>query len=210
MLRRVTRIAFISLVVHAVCGGVAYAQMPDYSIYDDGTVGLTSGVFEFYGWSSVEDNPPAGCDHYDYYTTTTVTSPTNRTSWLESGGTSSNVMLEVDDDYGYWNIDTSGYLTCSCAGGTLTYSGNEGFSFDVRLSETYFKECIPWGFRTRYWQYNCSSGTPVCGVVPFVSTAETCYTDVHAGFVKYRKGTGSWSCSPGIILGHNTGPGACF
>jgi hypothetical protein len=100
----------------------ASAQMSSgvYSTYNDGEYG---GDGYMYGWSSVDDYVPQGCDHSNYYTTTYLLSPTGRYASFESGGTSSNAVIDFADEEGYWTVGTEGYVFCSCAGTNLAYSG---------------------------------------------------------------------------------------
>jgi hypothetical protein len=182
----------------------------EYSIYDDGTFDVVNDQFVFLGWSSIEDSPPPGCDHYDYYTTTTVTSPTGSNS-LESSGASSNASLEVtDSDEGSWNIGTSGYLTCSCAGTTLNFAGSSGLSFDWEFRSAYLRTCTMNALGARYLNYNCSAGTSsTCAFTPYQTDASVCYSDIRVVSGAWRRGTGGWHCTPGIVIGHNVGSGLC-
>ncbi len=137
-----TTIGITVVLLAGVVAGVssrAAAQMssPNYSTYNDGEYGGDGYV---YGWSSVDDYVPQGCDHSNYNTTTYLTSPTGRYASLESGGTSSNVAMEYDGEVGYWDVGTEGYLFCSCAGTDLYYSGESPLTLDVCAVPTNFRE----------------------------------------------------------------------
>jgi hypothetical protein len=127
-----TKSGIVLMFLAGIAAGVpsrAAAQMssPNYSTYNDG---MNGGDGYVYGWSSVEDDVPEGCDHSNYYTTTYLTSPSGRYASLESSGTSSNVALEFDGEGGYWDVGTEGYLFCSCAGTNLEYSGESPLPLD--------------------------------------------------------------------------------
>lgn len=139
----------------------AAAQMssPNYSTYNDGEYGGDGYV---YGWSSVDDDVPQGCDHSNYETTTYLTSPTGRYASSESGGTSSNAVLEFDDESGYWDVGTEGYLFCSCAGTNLYYSGESPLTITFPTSETTFGNA--WAGLANYatvykWRATVSNGS---------------------------------------------------
>jgi hypothetical protein len=200
--RALSKGVFVMMVLSA---NVVYAQMGSYSVYDDASIDSDgSSTQTFLGWSSVEDSPPSGCDHTDYYTTTTITSPT-RTSPFQSSGMSSNSTLDIQSEEGYWNVETDVVLTCSCAGGLEYGPLSDFFSWDVELRMTGYSNCYNNGPVLTYQQVLCSGTTSAtCNDVPFNDPWNAfCSYQISVMFIRYKHGTNPYTCVAPIIVAHD-------
>jgi hypothetical protein len=190
-----------------------YAQMGSYSIYNDGAVGMDGGNHAFFGWGSIDDTPPQGCDHINYNTTTTVQSPSRSNSAL-SGGMSSSSWMTVDGEEGYWNVGTEAYVFCTCAGTDINMDRVwKWFNWDLRIRITGYNNCTE-AFAPLHTYRNvyCDIGTSAtCNDTPFQDPiGPYCSIDVTVAFLYYKHGSGPWTCSQGAsILTRDTGSASC-
>jgi hypothetical protein len=103
----------------------ARQDMGAVGFYSDWTNDIEGTI---YGFSSGYETDPPGCDHYNYVTSAVLTSPT-RSASLQSGGTSSNVTLQWEQEEGWWSVGGEVWFDCSC-GGALS-AGWSSTSFDL-------------------------------------------------------------------------------
>lgn len=123
MRQRFNRLSF-ALVIVATAVVAARWIAPGRSVVearqDMGAIGFYSDWANdiegtIYGFSSGYETDPPGCDHYNYVTSAVLTSPT-RSASLASGGTSSNVTLEFEQEEGWWSAGGEVWFDCSCGG----------------------------------------------------------------------------------------------
>lgn len=111
--------------------GQGQGQM-SFSVYN------TGGVYQnlVYATSTVIDNS-TGCDHINYSTTTTLSSPFG--SWASGvGGLGASVSMPFDG-FGNYTIVTEGTYRCSCVGYSLVSFGGGSTQFPVSPIPTSLK-----------------------------------------------------------------------
>jgi hypothetical protein len=97
----------------------AYCQSGmSFSVYTDSS--QTSSTL--YVYSTVADNS-WGCSHGGYSTTANIVSPSNRQAHSTSGGLQASTSLAISNEFGNYNVYTTGSYTCSCIHGTAGYGG---------------------------------------------------------------------------------------
>jgi hypothetical protein len=207
-MRCLTRSLLMLLI--ALSPGVASAQMGTVSVYNDVDVDhWGNGDFVVLGWGNVEDYPPSGCDHFDYYTTSIVGSPTGRSSSTQSSGTGSGAALSINEEGGSWSIDLEGYASCTCGGPQSQYYGG-GLSAPVDIAVSYYKNPTWNGLACTYASWNCTSGSPSCGGVPHVMAhnGSSCPATIKASSATVYV-WGAWHCTPSFDQDAGGAGGTC-
>jgi hypothetical protein len=208
-LPRKTSIAVLAL-VSLLCATPALSQTMTVSYYSDGAVAAAGEDFELMGYASIDDPGAPGCNHFDYFTTTTLVGPSNQQSSSTMSGQSSNTSMMVEGDWGYWNLGTDAYFTCDC-GGLLT-AGQWWDNIELLPASTYYTSCEGTTQSCSCQNWACSSGAPSCGTggAPgFAIFVGPCMPPMVVYWAKFRyRGTGLYSCTIGFGT-HTLGVGAC-
>ena len=153
------RVLPISIVALVTIGFGASNAFAGYSIYEDVWMSEAGVV---YGTSTVEDTPEEGCDHINFNTLATVTSPTSRTDSSNSPGMHSEASLDSLEEEGYFNLDSSIDLYCTC-GGNVNYGASSAIHAFVA---PYFYEYTVQTAGGPIWRYErCGGG--MCSVMYF-------------------------------------------
>ena len=147
-----------------------FAQMEGYSFYDDV---WTDEEGYLYAMSSIDDTPPSGCSHSNYYTTTTLTAPSSATTWYTSEGMSSSTSANTADEEGDWSIHTGVDLVCTCGG--LQYFSGYSSSTVTTFTANYFFEYEVTIAGVKFWRYERCGAASQCrtmNVKPFGPSPE--------------------------------------
>jgi hypothetical protein len=202
-------VAALMLALCVVWPSPGVCQTMSFSTYND--INADSDLTTLYGYGSVDDNS-SGCSHYNFLTTASIYSPSNRSSSSAQGGYEATTSLSFDAEEGDWAVSDYTTYNCSCMmGGQLAIG--MGLPVAVALTATYWQapeEVYVGSIKfCRYWGLACSGGSPSCangGVDLEWSTF--CPTYARAVYAKFRFSDGSYKCSLGVMFSA-LGPGEC-
>ncbi len=92
-------------------------------------------------YTSVSVVDDSGCNHSDYNTTASITSPSGRTAYATTPGLFSESSLAFDNESGSWSTQTSGTFWCPVFQG---YAGfGNGWLPTIAITVTYYQNPIP-------------------------------------------------------------------
>lgn len=103
--------------------GSALAQGMSFSVYADAAP--NSDLSYLYVSSSVIDGS-WGCSHFNYMSTVSVYSPSNRSATATAGGLSVSTAIPISAEFGNYTVATYGSYQCSCMpGGSPGFGGGQ-------------------------------------------------------------------------------------
>jgi hypothetical protein len=174
-----------ALVAWMVPTRLVFGQSMSFSVYTDAGV---DGGGTITVWSSAEDDS-FGCTHSGYAITAHIVSPSGRSS-QSSGGLDASTQLGIDDEFGWYNLYTTGTYYCSCAMGMAGFGGGRNALAEANTSYAFY------GFRyeTPFTPSTTRCYYAACVIVPcggstydeVISSAQVCAPGISINFT-YKK-----------------------
>ncbi len=154
---KTARLMLIALALFAAAACLK-GQTCVYNFSESINVYPSSDGSTMYASVSVVDD--SGCNHSNYTTNVSLTSPSGRSANAGLPGLYSDTALGFDSETGAWAVQTTGTFWCPVAGSWAGF-GN-GWGILIANTRTFYMYPIPETSGCEYTATACASGTPTC------------------------------------------------